>query len=142
MKHPYSPRSGDILMMRFPYDDNPGVPTNEAHPVIVMDVLQKAGQIQLCVCFGTSQHLADLWPGDFVIERANPGFVTTGLTRSTKFRLAKRCTVPFTPEWFIVPADSRYAGTPKIGKLTDELVLTLVKPALTQLHAHRHLQKR
>jgi hypothetical protein len=68
------------------------------------------------VCFGTSQKTNTLYPGEFLISNRDPGFVHSGLDRSTKFDMTRSAKLPFDDNWFVVaPGLTPQSPAPKLG---------------------------
>ena len=71
------------------------------------------------VAYGTSRHLDHLRAGEFAIRKQdNPAaYALAGLSYDTKFNLAETLALPWTDEFFAVPAEPAHGQIPKLGTL-------------------------
>lgn len=88
--------AGDIVFVRFP--DLPGLaPGKKFRPCIV---LGREVSGELCLAYGTSQHLDERHRGEFLVTPSDQEFEKTGLRTATKFCLQCRAVVPETRSYF------------------------------------------
>lgn len=79
--------------------------------------------VRVRVAYGTSRRVADLYPGEFVITPDDgEAFEASGLSYPTKFNLRGTVVLPYTLDWFSVPAGLLFGGTPKLGFLHPALM--------------------
>jgi hypothetical protein len=81
-------------------------------------------RFEVRVAYGTSQRTTTLHRGEFSILRdRNPAaYEAAGLSHDTKFDLKQALDLPYTTEWFTVPAAAPHGQTPKLGTLHPSLV--------------------
>ena len=79
------------------------------------------------VAYGTSQGLHRLQRGEFAItKQGNPAaYGSAGLSFDTKFDLRQSVELPWTEEFFAVPARSPYGQHPKLGSLHASMMRAL-----------------
>lgn len=112
------PAVGDIVWCRFPYEPRLGEPGPKPRPALVVAIAP--GRHVVEVAYGTSQkvHPPHVYPGEFVMDPADPGFGASGLSYRTKFNLKHLVKLPFDSDWFAVaPGDAINSPLPKIGVL-------------------------
>lgn len=106
MMHPWwdEPTAGEIVWCHFPNDVNPRLKPRLALILAVFD--DDAPQFEVCVAYGTSQRTSTLHRGEFAIWRdRNPvAYSAAGLSYDTQFDLKQALDLPYTTEWFLVPA--------------------------------------
>ncbi len=78
-----------IVLVPFPFDD---LTANKVRPAVCLTDEIKPHS-HLVVAFITSQVSASVSPTDFVIDKSDPDFVTTGLKVSSTIRLHRLMTV-------------------------------------------------
>ena len=116
------PSAGEIVWCHFPDNITPRPKPRPAVILIVFD--DEAPRFHVQVAYGTSQRTTTLHRGEFSILRAsNPNaYETAGLSYDTKFDLKQTIELPYTTEWFSVPAAAPHGQTPKLGTLHPSLV--------------------
>jgi len=98
-------------------------PALKPRPALVLAIGEIGEVLHVTVAYGTSQKTAQLYSGEFLIDRIDGvAFALSGLSVPTKFDLRKTRHLPFNEEWFRVPPNARYGQTPKIGLLHPSLV--------------------
>ena len=116
------PTAGEIVWGHFP--DNVS-PRPKPRPALILAVFDDAApQFDVRVAYGTSKRTTTLQQGEFAILRdRNPAaFAAAGLSFDTKFDLKQTLDLPYTTEWFSVPAAAPHGQTPKLGTLHPSLV--------------------
>ena len=112
------PTPGDIVWCQFPElpQRSPGPKPRHA---LVCDVTERDDGVSVTVAYGTSQGLQRLHAGEFAItKQGNPAaYSTAGLSFDTKFNLKQRIELPWTEDFFGVPARAPHGQTPKLGSL-------------------------
>lgn len=139
MKQDWIPNVGDVLLTAWP-DRATNQPMDKLRLTLVVGTHRTTTGWYARVIYGTSRHLLDLSPGDFVVSVSEDGFGAfrkTGLTCPTKFSLTCSVELPVTDLWFKVPADHPYGDTPKVGEFCEALVLGKVRRAIDALRASR-----
>ena len=112
-----APRPGDIVWRHFPQDKKL-VPGPKPRPALVVRVGEIEGEPAVAVAYGTSQHIGELHPGEFMITRADrEAFAVAGLSFDTKFNLSNVVELPFSAPWFAVPPGAPHGQSPKLGLL-------------------------
>jgi hypothetical protein len=108
------PAPGDFVWCHFP--EEIGNPAPKARPALVVAVFDDDHAVR--IAYGTTQKTEKLYPGEFVLDPADAGFLLSGLTQRTKFDLNNEVEVFFDSDWF-APNQSVYASTPlpKMGRL-------------------------
>lgn len=108
------PASGDMVWCRFP--EALGNPGPKPRPALVVAVSPMTHEVE--VAYGTSQKTQRVYPGEFVIDKSDSGFVESGLSYTAKFDLGHRVKLPFNDEWFeTAPGCPGNIPLPKIGIL-------------------------
>lgn len=116
------PKPGDIVWCHFPEDLQPA-PGPKPRPALVLAVGRIEDNTAVEVAFGTSQKTHRLYAQEFLISPEDgEAFGTAGLSYPTKFNLARRVELPYTPEWFAVAPGSPFGQTPKLGILHPSLM--------------------
>lgn len=77
---------GDIVLVPFPFTDFSG---KKIRPAVII----WTNQIDVTLCFISSQNLTKINVEEFIIEEADPEFSQTGLKISSKFIVSKIITV-------------------------------------------------
>lgn len=132
-----TPTVGEVVLTRWP-DAETGRPGKARLTVVVAVRRTKVGFV-VSVAYGTSRHLADCQPGDFVVDPDVDGynvFRRTGLQVPTKFSLASIRELPFDEKWFKVAEGRPFGDSPKIGHFPDAL-FRKVAGAVSTLKAAR-----
>ncbi|MBC3374253.1 hypothetical protein HU762_09895 [Pseudomonas sp. SWRI92] len=108
------PAPGDFVWCHFP--EVVGKPGPKARPGLIVAVFDDDHAVR--IAYGTTQKTEKLYPGEFVLDPADPGFSSSGLTHRTKFDLNHEVQVLFDSDWF-APNQSVYACVPlpKMGRL-------------------------
>jgi hypothetical protein len=127
------PTAGEVVLCRFPQDLIRPQPGPKARPGVILKVfapLPGEGGHRVMACYGTS-NLARLYPYEFEItkQRHAQEFASAGLSFDTKFNLRQVVTLPYTGEWFEVPARPMFGPTPKLGVLHPLTVSRLIVAA-------------
>ncbi|MBO3274152.1 type II toxin-antitoxin system PemK/MazF family toxin [Pseudomonas schmalbachii] len=108
------PAPGDIVWCQFP--EIIGKPGPKSRPALVTAISASDHAVE--VVYGTSQKTNRIYPGEFVIDPADPGFSVSGLAARTKFDFNQRYKLPFDSDWFaIAPGYSGQLPVPKLGVL-------------------------
>jgi hypothetical protein len=83
-----------------------------------------APQFHVRLAYGTSQRTTTLHSGEFSIlhEQNRAAYEAAGLSYNTKFDLKKALDLPYSTEWFSVPAAAPHGQTPKLGILHPSLM--------------------
>ena len=116
------PTAGEIVWCHFP--DNVS-PRPKPRPALILAVFDDAApQFDVRVAYGTSKRTTTLQRGEFAIlrDRNLAVFEAAGLSFDTKFDLKQTLDLPYTTEWFSVPAAAPHGQTPKLGTLHPSLV--------------------
>ncbi len=112
------PAPGDIVWCRFP---NLPVrsPGPKPRPALVCDITEREDGVSVTVAYGTSQGLNRLHAGEFAItKQSHPaGYSSAGLSFDTKFDFKQSIELPWTAEFFAVPAHAPHGQHPKLGSL-------------------------
>ncbi|MBF7144760.1 MULTISPECIES: type II toxin-antitoxin system PemK/MazF family toxin [Pseudomonas] len=110
------PEPGDIVWAKFPELQNLGNPGPKPRPALVIGVSEEDHAIE--VAYGTSKKTDKLYPGEFVLDPADGGFIASGLTGRTKFDVGRIEALPFDSDWFR-PAPGVHINSPlpKLGIL-------------------------
>jgi hypothetical protein len=83
----------------------------------------RAPTYDVLVAYGTSQKLAQLYSGEFVItERDGAAFRIAGLSYPTKFNFKRRIELPFDETYFGVAPGAPFGQNPKLGTLHPSLM--------------------
>ncbi|MEO8145373.1 MAG: type II toxin-antitoxin system PemK/MazF family toxin [Betaproteobacteria bacterium] len=116
------PSPGDIVWCRFPQRGIPG-PGPKSRPALVTSVGEIGGQPTAFVAYGTSQNIDRLFPGEFTIASTeHSAFDAAGLTRSTKFDLARLFELDYNDRWFAIAPGTPHGQTPQLGILHPSLM--------------------
>jgi len=93
----------------------------------VCEVTEKEDGVAVTVAYGTSQGLLRLHAGEFAITRQShpAAYGTAGLSFDTKFDLRHRIELPWTAEFFTVPAHAPHGQHPKLGSLHASMMRAL-----------------
>lgn len=91
------------------------------------EVTEKEDGVAVTVAYGTSQGLQRLHAGEFAITRQGhpAAYGTAGLSFDTKFDLRQRIELPWTEEFFTVPAQAPHGQHPKLGSLHASMMRAL-----------------
>jgi hypothetical protein len=109
------PKRGDIVLCRFPYQENPSAPGPTARPALVVDI---STTNLVRVCYGTGQvhhNKANLKPHEFAILDG-ASVRGSGLSEGTKFDLSKIVWLPYDKHWF--PPSVSGSNSPRMGNLS------------------------
>ncbi|EOC0875116.1 hypothetical protein ACI08I_000320 [Cronobacter malonaticus] len=130
------PTIGSIVLARFPNEEAPD-PDNPGHlpkvrPALVVGTDQYGGNVT--VIYGTTKRVApeELYSTEFVINDSDMDYGPTGLSRTTKFNTAREVTLPYTSEFFKIPAPRHgkpQPTDPRLGILPMSYVVALQKAA-------------
>ncbi|MFJ5356486.1 hypothetical protein [Pectobacterium sp. CHL-2024] len=109
------PFLGDIVWCFFP--ETMGNLTPKPRPAIVTGISKSNHEI--LVAFGTSKKTDKLYPGEFLIARADGEelFAMSGLSYDTKFDLSRTMILPFTTEFFSKAPKKNNVPFPKLGSV-------------------------
>ena len=111
--HPL-PAAGDIVWCAFP--QVVGQPGPKKRPALVVRVSPSTHEI--AVVYGTTQKTNNIYPSEFVLDPADPGFPSSGLSYRTKFDVAALVQLPFDSDWFAAaPGPYVNSPLPKMGVL-------------------------
>ena len=111
--HPL-PAPGDIVWCAFP--QTVGVPGPKKRPALVARVASATHEVS--VVYGTSQKTGHIYPTEVVLDPADAGFSSSGLSYRTKFDLAHQVQLPFNSVWFgPAPGPQTNSPLPKMGVL-------------------------
>lgn len=109
---------GDIVWCRFPQlpHRNPGP---KPRPALVCGITEQEDGVSVTVAYGTSQGLNRLHRGEFAITKlGNPAaYNSAGLSFDTKFDLRQLVELPWSEDFFAVPAQAPHGQNPKLGNL-------------------------
>lgn len=121
-----APTPGDIVWCRFPELPRHS-PGPKPRPALVCEVVERQDGVTLTVAYGTSQGLQRLRAGEFAITRQgnSAAYSAAGLSFDTKFNLAQRIELPWTEEFFAVPAQAPHGQQPKLGSLHASMMRAL-----------------
>jgi hypothetical protein len=112
-----APIVGDIVWCIVPYLDNAGRVSQTRHPALVMAVDAQSKSIQVVIVGGASERgKHPKRATDLQIKTTDAWFADTGLQNNTIFHMARRYTLPYNAEHFVVGI----SGTPKIGSLNSK----------------------
>ena len=116
------PTAGEIVWCHFP--DNIQPKPKPRPGLIVSTKKNDAGQIFVCVAYGTSQKKDRLYNGVFRIARgAHPAaYASAGLSYDTKFDLRNVMELPFNDVYFSAPPYAPHGQIPKLGTLHPSMV--------------------
>ncbi|MBZ3802418.1 hypothetical protein K9O81_18790 [Leclercia adecarboxylata] len=130
------PTVGSIVLARFPHEEDPEpgktASLPKLRPSLVVGVDKQGGNVT--VIYGTTQRVApeELRPTEFAVYDSDMDYAPTGLSHTTKFNTAREVTLPYTSEFFGVPAP-RYGKPhpkdPRLGILPMSYVGALMKAA-------------
>ena len=108
------PAPGDIVWCAFPHVL--GIPGPKRRPALVARVSPATHEV--AVVYGTSQKTNQMYPTEFVLDPADPGFSCSGLSYRTKFNVAEIVQLPFDSDWFgVAPGPETHSPLPKMGVL-------------------------
>jgi hypothetical protein len=133
------PKAGDVVQCRFP-EGKVGTPGPKDRPALVIEVeedLEAKSASIVRVAYGTSQDIAQCYPGEFTVRATDP---KAGLDRDTKFDLGNTVRLPFDSEWFAPSPNRRFGNHPKRGVLNlqdDKLKRALQSAILEAKEAGR-----
>ena len=133
------PKAGDIVQCRFP-EGKVGTPSPKDRPALVIEVEEDSDGESASivrVAYGTSQDIAQRYPGEFTVRATDP---KAGLDRDTKFDLGNTVRLPFDSEWFAPSPNRRFGNHPKRGVLNlqdDKLKRALQSAILEAKEAGR-----
>jgi hypothetical protein len=120
------PAPGDIVWCWFPElpDRKPGP---KPRPALVCEVVEREDGVSLSVAYGTSKGLQRLHAGEFAVtKQGNPAaYSAAGLSFDTKFNLVQRIELPWTLDFFAVPAHAPHGQQPKLGSLHASMMRAL-----------------
>jgi len=117
------PSAGDILWCAFPENKalHPGPKHRPALAITVDDA--DAPLYRVLVAYGTSQRVGELFTGEFAITAAEPAaHKLSGLSFPAKFNLRERVLLPYTHDWFAMPAAAPHGLLPRLGILHPSLL--------------------
>jgi hypothetical protein len=85
----------------------------------VCEVTEREDGVAVTVAYGTAQGLQRLHPGEFAITRQGhpAAYGTAGLSFDTRFDPRERIELPWTGDFFAVPAQAPHGQQPKLGSL-------------------------
>jgi len=120
------PTPGDIVWCHFPELPR-RQPGPKPRPALVCEVTEKEDGVVVAVAYGTSQGLKRLHAGEFAITRQGhpAAYETAGLSFDTKFDLRQRISLPWTEDFFTVPARAPHGQHPKLGSLHASMMRAL-----------------
>lgn len=120
------PTPGDIVWCRFPELPRRS-PGPKPRPALVCEVVEREDGVAVTVAYGTSQGLQRLHAGEFAItKRSHPAaYSAAGLSFDTKFDLKQRIELPWTADFFAVPASAPHGQQPKLGGLHASMMRAL-----------------
>jgi hypothetical protein len=99
------------------------LPGPKPRPALVIDVGRLRDDPAVEVIYGTSRKLERLYPGEFVIAPEDgDAFAASGLSFPTKFDTTRAVFLPYTDDWFSVPAGAPYGQIPTLGVLHPGLM--------------------
>ncbi len=112
------PEPGDIVWCRFPHLPR-RTPGPKPRPALVCDVTEHEDGVAVTVAYGTSQGLARLHGGEFVITRRGTpaAYGNAGLSFDTKFDFRQTVELSWNEDFFAVPPQARHGQHPKLGSL-------------------------
>lgn len=111
--HPL-PAPGDIVWCAFP--QTMGMPGPKKRPALVARVAPATHEVS--VVYGTSLKTNHIYPTEIVLDPAEAGFSSSGLSYRTKFDLAHQVQLPFDSRWFEpAPGPQAHIPLPKMGVL-------------------------
>jgi len=121
-----TPTPGDIVWCQFPELPRRS-PGPKPRPALVCAVTERDDGVAVTVAYGTSQGLQRLHAGEFAItKQANPAaYKTAGLSFDTKFNLKQQIELPWTEDFFGVPAQAPHGHNPKLGSLHASMMRAL-----------------
>lgn len=80
--------------------------------------MERNPHYRVFVAYGTSQKLASLRGGEFVMRKdGSAAFKLSGLSFDTKFRFANAVELDYSNQWFKVPPLAPCGQLPKLGTL-------------------------
>lgn len=125
-----APRIYDIVLCRFPFDEDPANPPPRRSPCLVrrVRVNSKIPAAYVTVAFGTTNLMGmDRLAFDLIIQNAK-SMQEHGLRQATRFDLSQRKTaeLPWSEEWFPLPYRRL---TPILGSLNKAAITQLMHAA-------------
>lgn len=112
------PTPGDIVWCLFPFSPsrNPGP---KPRPALVCDVNEREDGVAITVVYGTSKRVQQLYPGEFAITKVDSAaaYKSAGLCYDTKFDFNRSFELPWSQDFFAVPASAPHGQHPKLGEL-------------------------
>lgn len=114
-----APRAFDIVLCRFPFQEDPSTPPDRGSPCLVRRVrVHKSGSAAFVeVAFGTTNlKTMSRMDKDLIIMNA-AALNAMGLPRATRFDLYRTADLPWCKEWFPIPTRRH---TPILGRLDDD----------------------
>lgn len=120
------PTPGDIVWCRFPELPRRS-PGPKPRPALVCEVVEYEDGSTVTVAYGTSQGLQRLHAGEFAIakQRDPAAYAAAGLSFDTKFDLRQRIELPWSADFFGVPAHAPHGQNPKLGSLHASMMRAL-----------------
>jgi len=116
------PAPGDIVWCAFP--QVLGQPGPKKRPALVARVSPSTCEIS--VVYGTSRKTDALYSTEVVLDPADPGFASSGLSYRTKFDLAVQVQLPFDSDWFAPASGGQgHRPLPKMGVLHPSYMVVL-----------------
>jgi hypothetical protein len=93
----------------------------------VCEVTIREDGVSVTVAYGTSQALRQLHAGEFAITKQGhlAAYGAAGLSFDTKFDLRQRIELPWTEDFFTVPAHAPHGQPPKLGSLHGSMMRAL-----------------
>ena len=117
------PVPGDIVWCRFPElpKQSPGP---KSRPALVLEVVAREDGIEIAVVYGTSQRVDRLSAGECAITRLGhaAAYKAAGLSHDTKFNFKQTSRLPWSDEFFAVPAGAPNGQRPQMGTLHASLM--------------------
>jgi hypothetical protein len=121
-----APTPGDIVWCHFPELPHRS-PGPNPRPALVCEVTIREDGVSVTVAYGTSQGLRRLHAGEFAITKQGhlAAYGAAGLSFDTKFDLRQRIELPWTEDFFTVPANAPHGQRPKLGSLHASMMRAL-----------------
>lgn len=90
-------------------------------------VIEREDGVAVTVAYGTPQGLKRLYAGEFAITKQgnSAAYSAAGLSFDTKFNLGQRIELPWTEDFFAVPAQAPHGQQPKLGSLHASMMRAL-----------------
>lgn len=111
------PEAGDLVWCHFPHTAQV-MPGPKPRPGLIVRVIDRNPHYRVLVAYGTSQKIAALRSGEFLMRRdGSAAFKLSGLSFDTKCSFAQAVELDYSSHWFKVPPNAPWGQIAKLGAL-------------------------